>query len=142
MSHDDCSVIVADGWIYQARARLAYEVAGDTDLEKHAWLRSTCGNRCINPAHLVAHQPVKIAYPAGVCVYCGFPAGTKDHLVPRAWTGETRRQRVAVVPACADCNSRIGAFGSANVSERRKHAQASIRRRWSSVLNAPVRTVE
>lgn len=131
--------LVADGNLkrYQEQARLVFEVTGDVDLQPHAWIRAVCGNACLNPQHLIAHQPVHIAYPPGVCVYCGFPAGTKDHLVPRTWTGDTRRSAVAVVPACGECNSRIGTDGSASITERRAIAHAGIRKAKRAVLSAP-----
>lgn len=115
--------------LYQQRARLAFEVAGDVDLQPQAWIVATCGNLCLNPQHLIARQPRVIAYPPGVCVYCGFPAGTKDHLVPRAWSGETRRASVAVVPACAECNSQIGASAATSIHERRAIAHAGLKRK-------------
>lgn len=123
--------------LYQERARIAFEIAGDVSLQPHAWIRATCGNMCLNPQHLIAHQPTFIAYPAGVCVYCGLPAGTKDHLIPRAWTGETRRQSVAVVPACAECNTGIGASGSAGIDDRRKIAHDRLRKAKAEILAAP-----
>ena len=122
---------------YQEQARFAFEKASDAELQPYAWIRSTCGNQCIEPGHLIAHQPVKIDYPPGVCIYCGFPAGTKDHLIPRPWSGDTRRSLVAVVPACGECNSRIGAKGSCNIDERRKIAHDSIRKASRELLAAP-----
>lgn len=123
--------------LYQERSRSAFEVAGDVDLSPHAWIRSTCGNECLNPQHLIAHQPRLIAYPPGVCVYCGMPAGTKDHLIPRPWTGDARRSSVAVVPSCAECNSWIGASGEASIAGRRKIAHASLRKAKRQELAAP-----
>ena len=138
----DCVISPLDGNYYQADARLAFERAADRDLQPHAWIRTTCERRCLNPAHLIVHQPIFINYPPGVCVYCGFPAGTKDHLVPRPWTGETRRNSVAVVPACGDCNSRIGDRHSVNIDDRRRGAQASLRKRHRMILEAPEWTDE
>lgn len=132
---EGCTLAQANEMIvYQAMARRAFEVAGDADLEPLVWMRSTCGNQCLNPAHLIVHQPIRIAYPSGVCVYCGFPSGTKDHLIPKTWTGDTRRARVAVVPACAECNSLIHVSGSFNVSERRRIAQAKLAKKHRAVL--------
>ena len=123
--------------LYQQAARAAFEIAGDVDLQPHAWVVATCGSQCLNPQHLIAHQPRVIAYPAGVCVYCGFPAGTKDHLVPRPWSGDTRRSSVAVVPACGECNAWIGAAGSASIDDRRKIAHDRLRKARSETLAAP-----
>ena len=148
MNHRDAStgcVLFAahrDAGLYQRAARAAFEIAGDVDLQPHAWITATCGNACLDPQHLIAHQPRAIAYPAGVCVYCGLPAGTKDHLVPRTWTGDTRRNSVAVVPACAECNTRIGSSGSASIDDRRKIAHDGIRKSKRETLDAPDWTPE
>lgn len=132
----ECIISATADW-YQHQARLAFQQEYDRELDPLVWVRTTCNNRCLNPQHLVIHQPIRIKYPSGVCVYCGFPAGTKDHLIPKAWTGETRRSQTAVVPACAECNSSINDFGSANVQRRREIAHDRMRRRYRNVLSAP-----
>jgi 5-methylcytosine-specific restriction endonuclease McrA len=63
---------------------------------------------CMNLEHLAWEAPTKLEYPDGICVYCGVIAGTKDHLLPRTWTGEAIRKNVLTVPACGECNSAIG----------------------------------
>lgn len=128
--------------LYQQRARIAFEHLTDRSLLPQSWIITTCGQWCLNAQHMVVKTPIKIAYPPGVCVYCGFPAGTRDHLVPRPESGEARRAFVAVVPACAECNSRIGVRGGPNINDRRRIAHAGIRRKNNSILRAPDRTEE
>ena len=125
---------------YQAAARRAFAQADQVRVDPLVWMRSTCGRPCLNPNHLMTHRPIIIQYPKSVCIYCGFPAGTKDHLIPRTWSGEARRSLVAVVPACAECNSTIGDRGGFSIPERRRRAQDGIRKRNRKLLACPVWT--
>lgn len=112
-----------------------------SELLPWAWIASTCSEpMCLVVDCLVVHSPVKIDYPPGVCVYCGDPADTVDHLLPRPWTGDAVRARVAVVPACGDCNNRINDHPSPDVTTRRRIAHDSIRRKYASVLAGPDRS--
>ncbi len=47
----------------------------------------------------------------GICVYCGDPADTIDHVIPLAWSlGRKKSKRTPVgpvCPACRDCNSHL-----------------------------------
>lgn len=108
-----------------------------------SWISVTCAEPwCLNPECMTVHEPRVIGYPRGVCVYCGNPAGTKDHLLPEPITGATLRRLVAVVPACRDCNMRINDHPSPSVSERRRVAQLSIERHSTKLLLAPHKTTE
>lgn len=135
----DCSALPAatSNEDYQARARREFARHTDRDVPQWAWVLTTCDRQCLNVQHMMVHSPIRIAYPVGVCIYCGMPAGTKDHLVPAGWTGENRRPFVAVVPACADCNRRISDLPECNVDVRRKRAQDSLRRTKKAILKAP-----
>ena len=142
MGHD-CWPSTPIARFYQPEARRVFMIANDRDLMPWAWILTTCKtDGCLNAQHMVVHAPTRIKYPAGVCVYCGMPAGTKDHLLPRGKTGEARRVLVATVPACADCNSRISDYPDPSVTARRRVAQASIRRAKRSVLSAKVWTLD
>lgn len=93
-------------------------------------IQPSCGyESCIDHVDLV--PPIRPAYPAGVCVYCGFPATTRDHVLPKSWTGLAERTRVVTVPACVECNSSINDSFAPTIAERRRIAHASIRRRYS-----------
>lgn len=115
---------------YRERAATLSWLEREIDRPALAWPTPVCGTpMCLNLRHLEWTEPRSIDYPPGVCVYCGLLASTKDHLLPRTWTGETARRNVIVVPACHECNSVIGDRYAPAVDERRKIAQAKIRSR-------------
>src|SRR3990172_726772 len=91
--------------LYQTRAAEALIYVG-TEVSHLAWLTAICDvEMCLEPTHLTAHAPLRIAYPHGVCIYCGRRAATRDHLLPEPWTGRTARGFGATGPACGACNS-------------------------------------
>lgn len=45
---------------------------------------------------------LKVLYPDGFCSYCGSPAQSRDHVVPRAKGGLNDIRNY--VPACRSCN--------------------------------------
>lgn len=126
---------------YQIQAKETYVRHAERGLLPWAWVTTECEtNFCLNPACMTIHNPKRIAYVDGVCVYCGDPAGGFDHLLPEPSTGKALRLLVALVPACANCNNRINDFPSPNISDRRRRAQASIERGYSRLLNVPDKT--
>lgn len=101
-------------------------------------IRATCGEPfCVEHVELIA--PIHPAYPFGVCVYCGLPGDTRDHILPRTWTGDSDRTRVVTVPACRECNSAIGDTFAPTVAERREIAHRYIRKRYARYLRYVVR---
>lgn len=90
--------------------------------------------RCLQELHLRFYRAQKIAYPTGVCVYCGMAAWTKDHLLPVTMTGETLRKFVAVVPACGECNFAIGDRVGHRITERREEAHRVLRKKHRKTL--------
>lgn len=126
---------------YQIRAQALYSEHHARVILPWSWTTTTCGHDdCLNPRHMRLHQPRRIAYAEGVCVYCGDPAGTMDHLLPEPSTGKALRGMVAVVPACGNCNSRINDFPSPNIGDRRRRAQLSIERGYRNLLARPIKT--
>lgn len=95
---------------------------------------------CLDAKHMRMRTPVALRYPPGVCCYCGFPADTRDHLIPRPMSGDDRRSRVLTVPACRECNSAIQAKGGYRISERREIAQDHLRRKHRILLQTQDRT--
>lgn len=73
-------------------------------------------------------------YPGLDCVYCGELAGTKDHLLPRNFTGESDRLRVPVVPSCQECNSILSESYMPDVLERREYVQNRLRIKYKKYL--------
>ena len=119
---------------YQDRAAGALSTVG-REPSQFAWIRPKCGNpKCINPDHLSVHSPVTLAYPRNVCIYCGSPGWTKDHLHPRNWTGNAVRTFTVTVPACGQCNSFIGDALTWSITERRALCHMRIAKRYARVL--------
>jgi 5-methylcytosine-specific restriction endonuclease McrA len=126
---------------YQREAQLSYAAFTGRPVLPWSWVTTSCDlTDCLDPECMTAHAPTHIDYPAGICTYCGMPSGTRDHLIPRAISGETGRSLIAVVPACADCNSRIGDSYAVSVTERRAIAHAALRRKHRRVLSVPDKT--
>lgn len=73
-------------------------------------------------------------YPLYVCVYCGMPAGTIDHVLPRNWTGEAQRKVTPVVPACGQCNCLIGDRYFTDIKERRAYCHEKLREKLKDDL--------
>jgi hypothetical protein len=126
---------------YQGEAQRLYAIDRDRPVLPWSWITTSCDvHYCLDTECMTLHAPKVIAYPMGVCIYCGNPGGTRDHLLPEPITGGALRGLVAVVPACGNCNSRIGDYPSANVAERRRKAQLSIERGSARLLLSPHKT--
>jgi hypothetical protein len=50
------------------------------------------------------NRPIALAKNDGNCVYCGKPADSVDHIMPRSRGGSDTIDNLA--PACMDCNRR------------------------------------
>lgn len=76
------------------------------------------------------------------CVYCGFPADTLDHVIPRSlrsmlldvggWKDRWGRVR-NTVPACRECNTIAGNKVFNTLCEKRDYIQGKLRQRYRSV---------
>ena len=137
MSTDDpCTSGPTDDRKYQEQARglLAHEGGRHIPaLVRVVWRCDTAW--CLTPSHLDQVEPVRLSYPYGVCVYCGQPGSTRDHILPRAWTGEASRQFTVTVPSCGECNSLIGESVADTIAERREIAQGRIRKKYHRILS-------
>jgi hypothetical protein len=119
---------------YQTEAAVVLAVEG-RDPQPWAWITPTCGTaNCLTPEHLQVQAPIRLAYPWGVCIYCGRRAATKDHLLPRHWSGETRRHWVAIVPACGTCNNVLSDTLTWSITERRLICHERLRKHYRKVL--------
>jgi hypothetical protein len=134
-----CEAFDGDPTQYRERAVTRLYVERAVSQPTLAWPVTKCGTAlCLNLDHLEWNAPRRIEYPEGVCVYCGVIAGTKDHLLPRTWTGDGQvRSNVVTVPACGDCNSSINDRYAPSVTERRELAHRTIRRKKKKVLAMP-----
>lgn len=137
-----CQDWIGDEKKYQKAAADAFYISG-RDLQPWDWITPLCGNpRCIEPEHLAVQPNVKLRYPHYVCIYCGRPGYTKDHLLPRNWTGESQRHYVVTVPACGTCNSLLRDTLTWSITERRALAHERIRRHYRKVFRVVHRTPE
>jgi len=80
------------------------------------------------------------------CLYCGVPADSVDHFIPRAYadslselTGVSNRL-LNIVPACRECNSMAGAKVFMSVSEKRHYIHDCLRKKYQKVLTIPLWT--
>lgn len=129
-----CDIWAGDAKKYQTEAAVALIGVG-REPSHLAWITATCGTvACIEPEHLKVQAPVRLAYPYGVCIYCGRPGHTKDHLLPRHWSGDIRRHWVAIVPACGTCNNVLNDTLTWSITERRAICHARLRRHYRKVF--------
>lgn len=121
---------------YQEQAAQTAVAAGLTVMP-WCWVETACGSRlCLDVKHMIFRSPQRLLYPAGVCVYCGEYADTRDHLLPVTYTGKAVRRHVLTVPACRQCNSFIGDASAPSITERRAIAHSSLRRKRFRVLQS------
>lgn len=83
------------------------------------------------------------------CYYCGEPATTADHVIPRkalqmlrtldddAVTEEILGNRTLLVASCKECNSALGATLDDSLLSRRRRAKRHIARKYSQYLEMP-----
>lgn len=125
---------------YQRTAAGIFYVEGH-DLDPWDWITPLCDNpRCIEPEHLAVQANVKLRYPHDICIYCGRPGFTKDHLLPSNWTGDARRHYVVTVPACGTCNTLLRDTLTWSITERRALAHERLRHHYRKVFRTVDRT--
>ena len=87
---------------------------------------------------------------ANPCYYCGNPADTTDHVVPRSLliaitdsgvddltAAAMKRGRRMTVPACRECNGMAGAKYHETLAERTEFVRERLNRRYRKVLGIP-----
>lgn len=128
---------------FDGRPAAYQSVAGDVMIDAgtpvFAWdtIEPLCTTpMCLLPSHLKVVRPARLGYTPNICVYCGQPAETRDHLLPRNVTGDAWRRTVLTVPACAECNSLIGDILLESITARRAYVHERIRARNRKVLAA------
>lgn len=133
---DDCIPFQGRDFRYQAEAAQAYYVEHSMVPATWEWIVTTCGTAlCLNTDHMRFNQPHRLAYLPDQCIYCGRSGYTKDHLLPRAYSGEAKRAFVVTVPACGTCNDAISDTLTWSITERRAICHARLRRKYRRVLN-------
>ncbi len=77
-----------------------------------------------------------------LCVYCGWDADTRDHVMSRTWTGTTGRSSAVTVPACRDSNTRLSDRYAPTIEEARKLLWEALERKHRKLLVCAPRTDE
>lgn len=99
------------------------------------WVATCCPEKlCLTREHLIVHQPLRLDYPRGVCIYCGLEANHMDHLIPEPWSGPAARANVLTVPACRDCNCSLNDTLTFSITQRRQLAHERILKRHGKWL--------
>jgi len=87
----------------------------------------------------------KREYPFGDnCGYCGQSADSEDHIPPLAIlpmliaAGEGDRYERRLIPACRDCNVRLGASHAMTLRKRRKVLASRLERKYKHLLRRVV----
>lgn len=137
-----CVVWAGEAKLYQTKAADALYIEG-REVMPWSWIAPQCGNDlCLEPDHLRVQSPIYLAYPHSICIYCGRSGHTKDHLLPRAWSGDVRRKFVAVVPACGTCNTLLRDTLTWSITERRAICHNRLRKHYRKALRTIDHTPE
>lgn len=83
-----------------------------------------------------------------VCFYCGAPADSIDHVVPKSLLRDladdpqaqallTARGRILEVDCCRQCNSLLGSDYDQTLAERKARLRRRLRRRYARLLDMP-----
>lgn len=88
------------------------------------------------------HEPTSEEIRAEACTYCGEPADTKDHTVPWSYFTNERRKGTGragpgeLVPACRDCNTRLGSVLRPAIQDRADYVAEALVAKYSDVLKS------
>jgi hypothetical protein len=111
--------VAASDRLHEVKAS-EYLVAGFTEKEMH-WLYEAQLRRKKGPGRKIYDQ-ILVAAPFGLCVYCFHnQANTLDHFVPQAEVPGLSIEPWNLVPACSECNHRLGDYFSQQSSEQLLH---------------------
>lgn len=86
----------------------------------------------------------RIVEPFGpyCCGYCGDNADTIDHVPPLAsldaFEASGQRPECIAIPACRDCNTRLGKIPAPTLPRRRKILLTKLQRKYKSILRKVV----
>lgn len=71
------------------------------------------------------------------CTYCGELANTRDHIIPRTYSGDETFSHDVCVPACKECNCLLGPRAYFTIAERAHYIYNTLQKRYKKVLSSP-----
>lgn len=77
-----------------------------------------------------------------VCIYCGFPAEVKDHILPYSHRDNPLAVSKVYAPACAECNGLLLDSLQHKVKDRIAEAKRRLTKKYKKVLSSPNWTIE
>ena len=109
-----------------------------------------CGDRLTstNPKTKFCSDSCRLsAFKAKPCFYCGAPATTRDHVIPRSFAKRLEDfaivyKRNVMVPACVECNSTAGNQVFITIREKRQFILGRYQIRYKKLLESPYWTKE
>lgn len=142
VSTEECITWRGARRVYQHAASESLTLEG-FEPAPYSWIFPACGNElCVQPDHLRVYAPVRLEYPRGLCIYCGRTCASRDHLMPRTWTGDAVRRFTAIVPACGTCNSLLRDTLTWSITERRAICRVRLRKHFARVLRTVDHTLD
>lgn len=130
-----------DCWTWKGKEEHHQEQAAISAIEgglrvfPWSWIELSCSTPlCMQAEHMIIRAPEYLAYPDGVCIYCGQVGWDRDHLLPATFTGVAVRKHVLTVPSCLECNSMLNDSYAPSITERRLIVQGKLQKKYRKVL--------
>ena len=80
--------------------------------------------------------------PVDPCYYCGVPATSIDHVIPQTLRGRIPDWEDITVPACHECNSRLGDRVFNTLPARKRYIKERLGTKHAKLLRMPDWTEE
>lgn len=93
----------------------------------------------LNRGHKAVYK-IPVGAVAGICIYCGALAETKDHVPPLSAVsslGADYFEELLVVPACNECNSTLGDKWLCEIEDRREFLLNNYKEKYKKILKSP-----
>ena len=130
----------------KCRERAKYIAARKSEPEKDrrcVWCGVRIGEEIRSHAKFCSSKCRQEAFRQRPCIYCGVPANSRDHFVPKSYVQKMShilayvKKSSVIVPACIECNSTAGAKVFLTISEKRRYIQSKYREKYQKLLESP-----